>query len=572
MENSNEKSDSSGMRNNIDNTYNENNSSENNDIDSGIFYGSKIEIIDKSLESQKNEKIISISKGPNNETEKFKNLEKKIDEENDNEPFKPISAYSGPDEHFFCQKCHLIPTIRFMSINDVIYSCGCHEDYEEKINKFLENTIVIIKDKIKDNNNLLFELNIFYCKEHKGEKYCYYCEMCKDHLCRKCVREKNEHKDHCILIFDQSMNEIDKKIKFINDKFSLNTSFFTSNSSDFLEKDEYKDELSKGIIELISVVINDYNSYTNYTHFQIISNFAQFLDQTIKTKETYTSDLDLEEKIKIFNRRDLLKFINKPELIIAIEFSKNNLFDITQLCKANLINLKSLKLRENNISNIEPLVYAKFKNIREIDLSVNKLGNQSIKYFSQLDFSKLYYINLFANFFSDFNFFQILNNKNLKELHCLYIGSNKFIDKGDNIKFDASNLTEIGLSNGIFNDKSIRLINNFSFNNLEILFLYSNDISSLSFINNLELPKIKQFWINSNFIEEYYPLCKYKTLEKIMIRNNYIKNIDNLVSFVETFKKLETLDISGNNIDLNDKDNEDILLEVRGKVNEFKYY
>ena len=57
-----------------------------------------------------------------------------------------------------------------------------------------------------------------------------------------------------------------------------------------------------------------------------------------------------------------------------------------------------------------------------------------------------------------------------------------------------------------------------------------------------------------------------------MIRNNYIKNIDNLVSFVETFKKLETLDISGNNIDLNDKDNEDILLEVRGKVNEFKYY
>ena len=78
MENSNEKSDSSGMKNNIDNTYNENNSSENNDIDSGIFYGSKIEIIDKSLESQKNEKILSISNnGPNNETEKFKNLEKK---------------------------------------------------------------------------------------------------------------------------------------------------------------------------------------------------------------------------------------------------------------------------------------------------------------------------------------------------------------------------------------------------------------------------------------------------------------------------------------------------------------
>ena len=579
MEDKNDNNDLSEMKNNTNNTSNanQNYSSDNNEINSLNFYGSKMEIIENSMKSENEKKSISnnnnfAKKEPNDDIGKFQNLEKILDEENDNESFKPISAYSGLDEHFFCKKCHLIPTIRFISITDIIYSCGCHEDYPENINKFLENTIVYIKDKIKEKNNPFFKLTIFYCQEHKEQKYFYYCESCKVNLCRKCMREKNEHKDHCIIIFDQIMNEIDKKIKFINDKFYLNTSLFISDSSDFLEKDKYKDEISKGIIELISVVFNDYNSYTNFTHFQIISNFSQFLEHIIRTKSSIISDIELEEQVKIYNRRDLQKSINKPELIIAIEFSKNNLFDITQLCKANLINLKTLKLRENNISNIEPLIFAKFKDIKEIDFSVNKLGNENIEFLCQLDFSQLYYLNLFSNFFTDFNFFKINNNKKLKNLHCLYIGSNRFIDNEDNIKFDASNLTEIGLSNGIFNDKSIRHINNFMFNNLKIIFLYSNDISSLSFINKLELPKIKEFWINSNFIDEYYPLCKYKTLEKIMIRNNYIKNIDNLVSFVETFKKLETLDISGNNIDLNDKDNEDILLEVRGKVNEFKYY
>ena len=330
----------------------------------------------------------------------------------------------------------------------------------------------------------------------------------------------------------------------------------------------------------MSIIINDYNFYTNFSHFKIISNFYQFLDHLIKTKKESISDNDLEEQIKILNRRDLQKFIknpgphNNPELIIEINFSKNNLFDITELCNANLENLKTLKLRENNISNIEPLINATFKNsIREIDFSVNKIGDENIKYLCQLDFCELYYLNLFANFFTDFNFFKISNNKKLKKLNRLYIGSNKFNDNQIDIKIDASNLTEIGMSNGIFNDKSIHFINNFRFDNLQILFLYSNDISSLSFIEKLELPKIKQFWINSNFIDEYYPLCKYKTLEKVILRNNYIKNINKLQSFVDSFNQgLETLDISGNNIDLNDKDNEDILQKVGQKVYEFKYY
>ena len=511
-----------------------------------------------------------------NDIEEFK---QKIEKENDNSQFKQISAYSDIHDHFLCQKCNMIPTIRFKSMMNIIYSCECHKDFEEEINKFLEKNIVHIKNKINENNeNPILKYSCFFCQRHKGEKYYYYCEMCKQHLCLKCLRLDNEHKDHLIRIFDQHMNEIDKKIKFIHAKFSLDKSTFMSNSSDFLEKDFDKELRTKGIIQLMSTIINDYNFYTNFAHFSIISNFYQFLDHLIKTKQEVVSDNDLEKQIKILNRRDLIKFIknpgpeNNPELIIEINFDKNNLYDITELCKANLTNLETLKLRQNNISNIEPLINAKFKHcIRELDFAVNKLGDENIKYLCELDFCELYFLNLFANFFTDFNFFTFINNKKLKKLRRLYVGSNKFNDINFDIKIDASNLIEIGMSNGIFNDKSIQFINNFRFDNLEKLFLYSNDISNLSFIEKLELPKIKQIWLNSNFIDEYYPLCKYKTLEKVILRNNYIKNISKLESFVDNLKDLITLDISENNIDLNDKDNDDILQKVGQKVYEYNY-
>ena len=104
------------------------------------------------------------------------------------------------------------------------------------------------------------------------------------------------------------------------------------------------------------------------------------------------------------------------------------------------------------------------------------------------------------------------------------------------------------------------------------MFLQSNDISSLSFVNNLELPNIKQFWVNSCSISDYFPLIKYKTLEKIMIRNNCIEKIDKLIEFIKSLKNLKILDISGNYIDLNNNENEIIINEARTKLEEFKYY
>ena len=321
----------------------------------------------------------------------------------------------------------------------------------------------------------------------------------------------------------------------------------------------------------MNVIFNDYNSKTNFSHFQIILNFAQFIDDMNHKNSQGINELNLNKDIKILDLRELKRHLLHPELIVKIIIENNNFNDITELCNLNLINLKKLKLRENNISNLKPLVKAKFKNIKKIDLAVNKIGDNNIEYLCKLNFNKLEFINLYGNFLSDFKLFEIFNNKNLCSLKKFYIGLNSFVDSKTDVKFNSNNLKEIGLTNGIFNNNTIDIINNFSFNNLEIIYFSKNNLTSLSFIQKLDLPSIKQFWIYHSFIKDYYPLIKYKTLTRINLCHNEIDNIDNLIQFIKNFKGLEVLDISENVFDLNDENNWNIILKVSKEISNFKY-
>ena len=79
-------------------------------------------------------------------------------------------------------------------------------------------------------------------------------------------------------------------------------------------------------------------------------------------------------------------------------------------------------------------------------------------------------------------------------------------------------------------------------------------------------------WVNNNAIDDYNPLGKYKTLEIINIRRNYIKNIDNLIPFIGEFKGLKKLDISYNNIDFKDNKNIFIIFEAGKRLYEINYF
>ena len=517
------------------------------------FYGDSTE---KSIEAN-DEKEINSSEEENSEASA---LSGEIDSESNIEPIKQYS-----NVHFICKKCHQIPMIKFIDVSNVNCTCKCFKDDKIEITKFLDNTLLNIderneeEDNEEQENNLL--LDVFYCQMHRGQKFLYYCENmnCEISLCSKCLIEEDTHINHSIKIFDLLMNETDEKIEFIKDKFNLNSHSFDNKTSNFLS--ENLDKLIKydNFIKFINALINDYNYYTCYSHFLIINNLYQFLENLNNIQA-----LELNEAINIKTINNLEKIINEnTNLIASIILINCNIYDISLFCKANLKNLITLNLKGNNISNIKSLPSAKFKKIETLDFSFNRIGDDNIKYFSQLEFKKLKFLNLYGNNFSDFKLFELCNNNKLKRLKKLYVGPNQFKNSEINIIFNTVKLKEIGLINGIFNNESINYIHNFKFDNLKSIFLYGNNLSSLSFINKLELPNIKEIWLNDNSLNEYYPLCKYKTLKVIKIKKNKINNIDNLISFIGEFTKLREIDISDNNIDFNDIKNEEIISEAK---------
>ena len=323
---------------------------------------------------------------------------------------EPIEKYSNV--HFFCKKCHQVPTIQFIDVLDIRFTCKCHKNKQIKIAQYLDETLQTIdvnneeENKEETNeqvNNIL--LDVFYCKVHKDQKFLYYCEMCNILLCRKCLRENKDHNNHSPLIFDMLMNEADEKIEFIKEKFYLNSHHFDNESSNFL--DDNLDKLIKyaNFTKFINALVNDYNNYTCYSHFLIISKLYQFLENLNKNNNDDIQALELKEEIHINNMNNLNLINSKVDLVTSIILINCNIFDIKIFCEANLINLKILNLSNNCISSIKLLSSSKFKNIESLDFSVNKIGDDSIKYFSQLEFKKLNFLNLYKNNFTDFKLF-----------------------------------------------------------------------------------------------------------------------------------------------------------------------
>ena len=151
-----------------------------------------------------------------------------------------------------------------------------------------------------------------------------------------------------------------------------------------------------------------------------------------------------------------------------------------------------------------------------------------------------------------------------------FLGNNKInwnLKKDKNINYNFSELKSIGLSCGLFGENTISYLKNFNFKNLEKIFLSRNNIYSLSFVKNLELPNIKEFYINSTYIKEFYSLVKYETLEKIGLRENYINNIDNLESFIKKLPKLKYIGLERNDIDMNEEKNKKIIDSIHKNEN-----
>ena len=171
------------------------------------------------------------------------------------------------------------------------------------------------------------------------------------------------------------------------------------------------------------------------------------------------------------------------------------------------------------------------------------------------------FINLFKNQFKSSGIFTTL--KRFPNLTKFFIGNNKIVEPYNEI-YDCSQIEEIGLSMGIFSENTIEKISNFKFVNLKILYLNSNNIKSLSFIEGLNCENLEEIWFMNDYIETFEKLEKFKNLKIINMKNNKIKDIRNLEGFINKLPKLEKIVLSENKIDK--ERNKNILMKIKKKI------
>ena len=462
-----------------------------------------------------------------------------------------ISNFAEDGSHFLCRKCHKIPIIEFTDCLDIFnLSCSCGRNQNISLKNIIKEYIVRENEEI---GNVSTE-SYLKCEKHK-ENFAYYCKFEEQHLCRACLKEKYFHQAHPLYYIDFYFSDINQKknniIKILyNKKKEID---FNINDGDLL-------------LNLFSVISNDFTLYPNYSHFEIIEKAITFLEHFISNKNNNNiiKSLDFQKRLIIKNKKLLYENMKNANIIIEIIIPHSNINDITQICELDLVILEKLYLSENLISNVEPLLRAKFKKIKYLNFARNKIGDENIPYLLGMEFGHLKELNLFSNSLTDCSIFNLQNSKNLPNLEIFYIGNNRinWINSID-IKYNFKNLTEFGLTGGIFDDNTIEYINNFDFSNLKIIYLSRCDIHSLNFIKKLELPCIEEFYLNTTFINEFYPLRKYRHLKIIEMRDNYIENIDFLKSFIEELPELKHFNIKGNNIDMNSEKNKAIMESIK---------
>ena len=510
----------------------------------------------------------NISNNNNNNNSQLENQNNLLQSSNKKKIIPISESNKESKKHFICKSCNTVPLIEFKSFEKLHYKCNCHEIPETNIEEILTINISDeeknnLKDK-KNNNNIIIKIDdkevislsktvdddkeinegeienkshllSLKCNLH-NKKYAYYCLECKVNVCRKCISEGDRHVNHPLDLFDKYFFEINPIL---------------TNIEKFLKKKENNNDKLKAFKTLMNIIINDYKYFPNYNHIFIIKKCNKFISNENKSNSNSGQINQNKKLIFIKNQRELEENFNNAEIIKTIKINSSNpkIIEFMNILILDLINLTELDLNSNNIKSIEALANKKLENLELLNLAVNDIDDSNIKYIFNLEFPKLKDFNLFQNKLTDPEIFKIKNDQNkFKELKIFFVGNNKFEFKEKN-KYNFSSLSEIGISKNCFNQESIKYIQCFTFINLTIIYLNANNLDKFNFIDNLELPLIKEFYLNNNNLNEYFPLSKYKTLERIEMKNNNINDIENLEEFIKCFHCLKKFNLEGNRIE-----------------------
>ena len=407
-----------------------------------------------------------------------------------------------------------------------------------------------IQNYVKNINEIEYKK----CQAHgqEGQELTSFCPECSIDLCSECINTK-QHYHHSIKNYSLDQNKINE-IKKCIDEYEKKG-----------EEEQSKNDDDEACIKIFKIIIN----YDSKKEIYIpCRNFIKTIENIYDYLEKFSNKIYNKDKDNIENANQNLSSIeinynyiidleeNKDSIdnIDNINISEQNFYDLKIFEGKHFKKLKKLKLEENNINTIDSLMKAdRFESLTELILARNKINDDEVfKHIEKFNyqFPKLEFLSFFCNYLTDYNIFKKISE--LKELKRIHLGSNRFEKNKIEEDIYFLHLEELGVSCGVFNDKTIKYLSHFKFENLKKLYLQGNNLSCLDFLGTINYKDIEVIRLYNNNLYEYKSIINYgfKELKKLNLEGNKIANIDDLIDFIEKNKKIEVLDLSNNLINL----------------------
>lgn len=467
---------------------------------------------------------------------------------------------------FICPDCSKTPLIDLT--NDlIIIKCQDPKHANPAIIKIKE-----LKDKEKvylfSEEDTSINIDCMKCDEHKAP-YFYYCnhKTCRKNVCKQDYNFHSKKHIQDLYGFGLLFSELKETIKDIKEIFKL---------ENFEDKDDLK---SYDILKLLIIsILYNFSIFPNFNLYENIISIYKFSKQYVNSKE---NNEDIKKEIRIITSRELEDIIeqkkdNKEDLkyieYIRIYQSNFQKIEILNENQKYLKGLKELALEQNNIKSIENLIKVYFPNLEKLSLRTNIIGDENITFFKMFknNFPKLKDLSLEGNNITDYNFFDSIQT--LNDLMVLNVSRNPFYSTNiPNKKYIFKSMKELILSNGVFRNKTIKIIQNFDIKNIEKIDLSSNKLKTLDFIGNVQWPELNTLLLNGNNISKIEILQKFQNLKLLEIKDNLIsdrKELKKLTEYNPDLHIYSSLNKFGiNNINNNNSNNNIIINERLTKIN-----
>ena len=211
------------------------------------------------------------------------------------------------------------------------------------------------------------------------------------------------------------------------------------------------------------------------------------------------------------------------------------------------------------LCDIEALASCFFPELKELVIGTTELDDKCIDVIKKLNLPKIKFISFFNNKITSPEIFGAIEH--FDTLEKFYIGLNqidinKLPDKNTKYNFP-KNLVELGISKMFNKNTNSFITEHLNLENIKLLYVSGNEIVSLQPFDKIEFKQWEEFWIRGNekegecleSIDDIKYLHNTKSIKKIVVKQNKIKDIEKLVDIILPFQNLELFNIEDNAIE-----------------------